>query len=47
MLLVDDSPESLGFLTSALEDAGVTVLAARSGEAALNIVLRVGRPMWC
>jgi DNA-binding NarL/FixJ family response regulator len=41
VLLVDDSPESLGFLTSALEDAGVTVLVARSGEAALNIVERV------
>ncbi|MGV8831870.1 MAG: response regulator [Devosia sp.] len=41
VLLVDDSPESLGFLTSALEDAGVTVLVARSGEAALNIALRV------
>lgn len=41
VLLVDDSPESLGFLTAALEDAGVTVLVARSGEAALNIVARV------
>jgi DNA-binding response OmpR family regulator/DNA-binding CsgD family transcriptional regulator len=41
VLLVDDSPESLGFLTSALEDAGVTVLVARSGEAALRIIARV------
>jgi DNA-binding response OmpR family regulator len=41
VLLVDDSPESLGFLTTALEDAGVTVLVARSGEAALGIVGRV------
>lgn len=41
VLLVDDSPESLGFLTSALEDAGVTVLVAKSGEAALNIAQRV------
>jgi DNA-binding response OmpR family regulator len=41
VLLVDDSPESLGFLTTALEEAGVTVLVARSGEAALNIVERV------
>ena len=41
VLLVDDSPESLGFLTSALEQAGVTVLVARSGEAALNIAQRV------
>jgi len=41
VLLVDDSPESLGFLTTALEDAGVTVLVARSGDAALRIVDRV------
>lgn len=41
VLLVDDSPESLGFLTTALEEAGVTVLVARSGEAALNIAQRV------
>ncbi|QQR40149.1 response regulator transcription factor [Devosia rhizoryzae] len=41
VLLVDDSPESLGFLTAALEHDGVTVLVARSGEAALGIVLRV------
>lgn len=41
VLLVDDSPESLGFLTAALEDAGVTVLVARSGEAALGIAQRV------
>jgi DNA-binding NarL/FixJ family response regulator len=41
VLLVDDSPESLGFLTTALEQAGVTVLVARSGEAALNIAQRV------
>jgi DNA-binding response OmpR family regulator len=41
VLLVDDSPESLGFLTTALEAAGVTVLVARSGEAALGIVGRV------
>src|SRR5690606_21598794 len=41
VLLVDDSPESLGFLTTALEEAGVTVLVARSGEAALGIVGRV------
>ncbi len=41
VLLVDDSPESLGFLTTALEQAGVTVLVARSGEAALGIAQRV------
>lgn len=41
MLLVDDLLELLGFLTSALEHSGVMVLVARSGEAALNIALRV------
>lgn len=41
VLLVDDSPESLGFVTAALEMAGVTVLVARSGEAALGIAQRV------
>ena len=32
VLVVDDSPETLGFLTEAMEAAGVTVLVARSGE---------------
>lgn len=41
VLLVDDSPESLGFLTTALEDAGVTVLVARNGEASLGIAQRI------
>ncbi len=41
VLAVDDSPEALGFLTDALEAAGVTVLVATSGEAALNIAERV------
>lgn len=41
VLAVDDSPEALGFLTDALEKAGITVLVATSGEAALNIAERV------
>ncbi|WP_265517365.1 DNA-binding response regulator [Nitratireductor luteus] len=41
VLVVDDSPETLGFLTTAMEQAGVTVLVATSGEAALNIVDKI------
>lgn len=41
VLVVDDSPETLGFLTQALEQAGVTVLVATSGQGALNIAERV------
>lgn len=41
VLVVDDSPEALGFLTGAMEAAGVTVLVARSGEAALAIAERL------
>lgn len=41
VLLVDDSPEALGFLTEALEQSGFSVLIATSGQAALNIVDRI------
>lgn len=41
VLVVDDSPEALGFLMSAMEASGVTVLVARSGEAALGIAERL------
>ncbi|MDQ0563776.1 DNA-binding response OmpR family regulator [Rhizobium mesoamericanum] len=41
VLLVDDSPEALGFLTDALEQSGLSVLIATSGTAALNIVERI------
>jgi DNA-binding NarL/FixJ family response regulator len=41
LLVVDDSPDSLGFLTDALEADGRTVLVAPSGTAALRIVERV------
>jgi DNA-binding NarL/FixJ family response regulator len=38
VLVVDDSPETLRFLTDAIEDAGMSVLVAREGEHALSIV---------
>ncbi|MEJ8476347.1 DNA-binding response regulator [Roseibium algae] len=41
VLVVDDSPETLGFLTQALEKAGITVLVATSGAAALSVADRV------
>ena len=41
VLLVDDSPEALGFLTDALEQSGFSVLIATSGQAALSIVDRI------
>lgn len=41
VLVVDDSPEALGFLTDAMEASGVTVLVARSGETALGIARQV------
>ncbi|MBB4124339.1 response regulator transcription factor [Martelella radicis] len=41
VLLVDDSPEALSFLTEALEASGYSVLIATSGESAINIVARI------
>lgn len=41
VLIVDDSPEALGFLTEALEQSGLSVLIATSGASALNIVDRI------
>lgn len=41
VLIVDDSPEALGFLTEALEQSGFSVLIATSGSAALNIADRI------
>ncbi len=41
VLLVDDSPDALGFLTEALEASGYSVLIATSGHAALSIVARI------
>lgn len=41
VLLVDDSPETLGFLTEALEQSGFSVLIATSGQFAISIVERI------
>jgi len=41
VLVVDDSPETLGFLTDALEQFGATVLVATEGQQALDVVERV------
>src|SRR5688572_31692257 len=38
VLVVDDTPETLGFLTDTLDHAGFTVLIATDGEGALNLV---------
>lgn len=40
-LVVDDSPEALEFVSAALEDIGMTVLTARDGSAAIELVKRV------
>lgn len=40
-LVVDDNPESLGMVASALEAQGMTVLVARDGRAAINLTNRV------
>ena len=41
VLVVDDSPETLGFLTEALEKFGATVLVATEGAQALDIAERI------
>jgi DNA-binding NarL/FixJ family response regulator len=41
VLVVDDSPETLGFLTDALEQFGATVLVATEGAQALDIAERI------
>jgi len=38
ILVVDDTPETLGFLTDTLDHAGFTVLIATDGESALSLV---------
>ncbi len=41
VLVVDDTPETLGLLTDALETAGLTALVATSGQAALETLRHV------
>jgi CheY-like chemotaxis protein len=41
VLVVDDSPDSLNFLTDALEGGGLTVLVALNGSSALSLIDRV------
>ena len=41
VLVVDDAPDSLGFLTDTLDSAGYTVLIATDGESALNLVSQI------
>ncbi|GAB4577119.1 MAG: response regulator [Roseibium sp.] len=41
VLVVDDSPETLGFVTEALKKTGIAVLVATSGEAALKVCEKV------
>ena len=41
VLVVDDSPETLSFLTHALEEAGITVLVAVDGTAALHLMEQI------
>lgn len=41
VLLVDDSPDALSFLTEALEQAGYSALIATSGTSALSIIERI------
>jgi DNA-binding response OmpR family regulator len=38
LLVIDDTPETLGFLTDTLDSAGFTVLIATDGESALALV---------
>lgn len=41
VLVVDDTPETLGFLTDTLDQAGYTVLIAIDGETALELVEQI------
>ncbi|MEL7089425.1 MAG: response regulator, partial [Planctomycetota bacterium] len=40
-LVVDDSPDSLGMISTALEENGISVVVARSGSVAIDLAKRV------
>lgn len=40
-LVVDDNPETLGMVSTALEENGITVLVARDGETAIELAKRI------
>ena len=40
-LVVDDTPETLGMVSAALEDSGITVLVATDGTSAIELTRRV------
>lgn len=40
-LVVDDTPDTLGMVSAALEDSGITVLVATDGQAAIELTRRV------
>lgn len=40
-LVIDDAPETLGLVSSALEENGMTVLVARSGQEGIDLAQRV------
>src|SRR5688500_10340453 len=41
ILVVDDTPETLGFLTDTLDHAGFTVLIATDGDSALKLIEQI------
>ena len=41
VLVVDDSPESLGMINMALDKAGIAVLIALNGQQALNVLQQI------
>ena len=41
VLVVDDTPDTLGFLTAALEQASLTVLVATDGASAIKLLAHV------